>query len=190
MRHSWSRRTPMKLISEGPPSYRGSASSCCNTIRSACRHHCPRRLRSATAGYREQLSEGGAPSPRRSWANPAVGQTIPIERVSFMPFTEGDVNRLCGIVKELVIPLSWLARLVEKRIIEPGEPSAAAEEAYQDLLGIEECADLLADEVSRYINAFEEATRTKGASSQPKCLLRCPSALGRFFQPGWIGPPR
>src|SRR6266511_46488 len=55
MRHSWSRRTPMKLISEGPPSYRGSASSCCNTIRSACRHHCPRRLRSATAGYREQL---------------------------------------------------------------------------------------------------------------------------------------
>src|SRR6266511_239031 len=56
MRHSWSRRTPMKLISEGPPSYRGSASSCCNTIRSACRHHCPRRLRSATAGYREQLS--------------------------------------------------------------------------------------------------------------------------------------
>ncbi len=84
-----------------------------------------------------------------------------------MPFTEGDVNRLCGIVKELVIPLSWLARLVEKRIIEPGEPSAAAEEAYQDLLGIEECADLLADEVSRYINAFEEAARPKGASSQP-----------------------
>src|SRR2546425_9502780 len=41
MRHSWPRRTPMKLISEGPPSYRGSASSCCTTTRSACRRHRP-----------------------------------------------------------------------------------------------------------------------------------------------------
>src|SRR5437763_14960253 len=56
MRHSWPRRTPMKLISEGPPSYRGSASSWCSTIRSACRHHRPRQLRRATAGYREQLT--------------------------------------------------------------------------------------------------------------------------------------
>src|SRR5439155_18574788 len=68
----------MKLISEGPPSYRGSASSWCSTIRSACRHHRPRQLRRATAGYREQLSEHdalgdlGAITPRVIAANQMV----------------------------------------------------------------------------------------------------------------------
>jgi len=78
-----------------------------------------------------------------------------------MPFTQSDVHRFCGFVEDLVTSLSWLAKLMEKRIIEPGEASAAAEEAYQNLLSIEECTDLLADEVSRYISAFEEAARPK-----------------------------
>src|SRR2546430_1365949 len=89
MRHSWPRRTPMELISEGPPSYRGSASSCCSARRSACRHRRPRQSRSAIVGYREQLSVVGVvavalgalvlafgPNTRSAYAASAVGGTI------------------------------------------------------------------------------------------------------------------
>src|SRR6266487_3385538 len=98
MRHSWPRRTPMKLISEGPPSYRGSASSCRSARRSACRHRRPRRLRSATAGYREWLSVSTTPplSPETSAdapTRPGPDQPLPESR---RPSTPRSANAVRG----------------------------------------------------------------------------------------------